>query len=248
MYRLILPLLLIFSLLGSPVWAAPPAVTGSVSTATGTNTTTHSSITVPADATLALIGVSLLGTSPSGVVSASVGAGSASLVTGCDRTQGNTRTQLWAVASPPTGTQTVSVDASGGTITNMVTGVIFVTGSATSSIFGTCMVDGTSDSSINTINGIVTTTDNLVVLIATAQGLRTFSPAGSAPLSTERYDLDRAGNVSGAGYTETGGAATTDMVVDISSSTTHSEVAVAIAAASAGGATPRNLMLLGVGP
>lgn len=229
MKRLLLALC--FVVLSVPVEAA--VTFDAVATGTGTNTTTHDH-DIAADANLIVIGISYLdgdGT-PEAVEGVTVGGQAASLVTGCVRSQGTVRTELWALVNPPTGdTVSVVVDLNGGGTDNMIAGSISFKGAATSSTFGTCDVDGTADSTVNTIIDLPSTTNDMAVLVTTAAGVRTFSDSGTAPTSDERYDTTTGTNVSGAGYTEVGGASEVDLLVNLSSSATHADVGVVINAA-----------------
>lgn len=227
-------MLLRIGLLISALWilpsyalAAVPIFDAAATDNTGTTATSHDH-TVAADANLLLIFVSQLDTAPAAVVGVTVEGSAATLITGCAKTQGVVRTEIWYYLNPPTGAGvTVAVDTSGTATDATMTGTMSIKGVDTSNPFGTCSTDGTTDSSVD-INNITTTLNDLVVIGVSANSTASCSADATSPVSTERFDANNGGNLGGCGYTENGASPTTDMRVDLSGSLTHAEVAVAV--------------------
>ena len=226
--------------LGVWLWAssAIAAVTfDAASSSAGADTTSHSH-TIAADANLVVVHVLLRdgGLSPSGAVSVTIGGQAASLISGCDATAGANRVQLWGKTAPLTGAQTVAVDASGGTIDYMATGVTSFKGAAQSGTFGTCVTDTTNPGTNVDINAIGSAVGEMGVMgVSDNVGTATScAPDAATPTSTERFNLHSSSQMSGCGYTEDGASGTIDMRVDISTSTAAAGAAVSIRADTTG--------------
>lgn len=237
MLRLLLTLVL--TLITTQAWAAHITTDVVNCTQTGTDSTSGD-CTVAADAKLALIIVGLRdgGGAVSSVNSVTVEGQAASLISGCAAGTGQVRTEIWQLASPPTGAgTTIAVSATGGTIDQMVTGLITLKNTALSNIFGVCGT-GAANSANADINSLASSTNDLAVMGVTVNGNRTCAPDATSPVSTEQYDAANGVNMHSCGYTEVGTSPTVDMRVDLSASDNHAEVAVSVRHFSPSGSYP----------
>jgi hypothetical protein len=214
-------------LCAQPAWSDVSYDTASSST--GVSCTSHSH-TFASHANLAIIIASLRdgGGPPSSVSSITVAENNATLIAGCAGSSGNARIEMWYHLKHPRGAQTVVVTV-GGTIDQMVTGVIFLIGAATSSTFGTCVTSLSSGTNVD-VYSISSALGELGVMGLATNAAPTCAPDATAVVSDERYDTANGANIKGCGYTEPGAAGTINIRADLGASNSFAAAGVSVRA------------------
>lgn len=229
---------LIFCLLTTPVWAAitidgTPSFGGGIN-GTGDPDVSFSHTSTAPTLALACIAERATGSNMgAGPASVTYGGNAMTLVPGATQTQGSLmKTSIFYYVSPPSGSQTVAMNASTNSNRYMMS-VITLAGTATTSIFNTAGTNGAASGTNLDVDGLASAVGEFAVACGAQE---TNSPAFSAdatsPVSTEQVDEDMT-SIDAIGlshfiYTEDGAATSIDMRVDSTVSQDWSMSAVSI--------------------